>query len=145
MLSSVICCNTDVNRVACMFYGHCNPCCWNYHKQFISTPPNRFSTCGGTMMVGHNYADGYSHMGSPVMNMDAAVHGMTRSPTRGSRPAGCWAGTKTCECYEWTGCAPFWPATIPSPSTFACSSVRTHGFTPGHGVIRIKYLSSIGV
>ena len=37
--TNVVCCPGDVNRIACMYVGHCNVCCWNCHRQVIHTPP----------------------------------------------------------------------------------------------------------
>ena len=144
-ISSVVCCNSDINRVACIFYGHCNQCCWNCHRQIIHTAPMRYSTCGGEMQLNHGWSDNMTYQGSPFGQMDAAVQGMSRSPTAGLRPSFCWQGSKMCTCYEWTGCTPFWPIAQSAPSDFACSGVRTHGFTGGHGAIRIKYLGNITV
>ena len=144
-MGTPVCCNTDPNRVACMFFGHCNPCCWNHHRQIIHTAPMRYSTCGGEMMLGHTYADYLSYHGTAFGNMDAAVHGLSRSPTRGARTTSCWSGYKMCECYENTGCLPYWPVTQPAPATMTCSGVRTHGFTGGHGAIRIRYTGTISV
>lgn len=144
-LSSVTCHNSDITRVARTFYGHCNVCCWPCHRQIIHTAPYRYSTCGGEMQINHGFNDGTSHGGSPFSAMDAAVHGMSRSPTAGQRSTFCWTGVKQCTCYEWTGCTPFWPIAQPAPMDFACPGVRTHGYTGGHGAIRIKFLGNIDV
>ena len=145
ILTSVICCNVPDSRVAKMFVGHCNPCCWNCHRQVIYTPANLYSTCGGEMHILHSWQDGYSYGGSPFANFDAATNGLSRGPTLGVRPSSCWSGNKMCDCYEWTGCHPFWRPAMPSPATFACNSVRSHGHTPGHGMIRITYKGAIKV
>ena len=141
--SNVVCCDGTVDTVACHYYGHCNPCCWVCHRQIIHTPPMLYSTCGGEMQILNSYQDMYTYAGSPFGNMDHAQQGLSRSPTWGGRPTTCWSGNKMCECYEWTGCTPYWRPGMPAPSTFACSSVRTHGFTAGHGFVRIKYKGAI--
>ena len=97
------------------------------------------------MHVLHSWQDGFSYGGSPFQNFDAATNGLSRGPTLGVRPSSCWSGNKMCDCYEWTGCHPFWRPAMPSPATFACNSVRSHGHTPGHGMIRITYKGAFKV
>ena len=144
-ISGVICCNSDITRAARTFYGHCNPAEWNYHRQMISTAPMRYSTCGGEMILGFNHTDGSTVGPSSFSNMDMAVQGMSRSPTSGMRSMACWASIRNCTCYEETGCVPYWPVAQPAPMNPPCSGVRTHGYTGGHGAVRIKYLGAVTV
>ena len=144
-ITGVKCCNSDITRAAKTFYGHCNPAEWNYHRQIISTAPMRYSTCGAEMVLGFSHTDGTTQNPSSFTNMDAAVQGITRSPTSGHRSMACWASIRSCGCYEETGCTPFWPIAMPAPFEFPCSGVRTHGYTGGHGAMRIKYLGEISV
>ena len=144
-MTGVVCCNVPDTNTAKMYVGHCNPCCWNCHRQVLYTPAMMYSTCGACFQVAHSWQDMYTYAGSPFGNMDAATNGLSRGPTLGGRPSSCWSGNKMCECYEWTGCHPFWRPGMPSPATFPCNAVRSHGFTPGHGFIRITYLGAIKV
>ena len=141
--TNVVCCPGDVNRIACMYTGHCNPCCWNCHRQVIHTPPMLYATCGAEMQILHSWQDMYTYAGSPFQSMDHAVQGLDRGPTRGGRPTSCWSGNKMCECYEFTGCQSWWRPAMPSPATFPCNAVRSHGFSGGNSIVRIKYKGAI--
>ena len=138
-ISNTACCWGQADRVACMYYGHCNPCCWNCHRQIIHSPPMLYSTCGAEMQLNHGWQDMYTYAGSAFGNMDHATQGLDRGPTWGGRPTSCWSGNKMCECYEWTGCSPWWRPAMPAPATFPCNSVRTHGWSGGGSIVRIKY------
>ena len=138
-ISNITCCWGQADRVACMYYGHCNPCCWNCHRQIIHSPPMLYSTCGAEMQLNHGWQDMYTYAGSAFGNMDHATQGLDRGPTWGGRPTSCWSGNKMCECYEWTGCSPWWRPAMPAPATFPCNSVRTHGWSGGGSIVRIKY------
>ena len=141
-MSKITCCPSLASSAAKMYFGHCNLCCWNCHRQVISTAPMRYSTCGGEMQLNHGWNDYMSYEGSAFGQMDAAVQGLSRAPTSGTRSTRCWAGDKTCTCYETQGCWSPWPVAQPSPATFACSGVRAHGWAGGHGAVRIKYLGN---
>ena len=144
-ISLVTRCNSKASQVAKTFFGHCNMCCWNFHRQQIHTPAMRYSTEGGMVELEHGFMDGYTYSGDTFSSMEMSMNGLSRSPSKGSRSHRCWNGDNFCTCYESTGCIPFWPVAMPSPSIPSCSGVRTHGTSAGDGAIRITYKGDIDV
>jgi len=137
-VSGVTCCDPGLDRVACIFYGHCNSCCWQCFTQFLKSNVNRYSTDGAELRLGHRFGNSVSYYGDAMHTAMMVQQGLTRSP--GHFPwTACWGPMGLCQCYEWSGCIPWMAPTLPAPASFACSGVRTHGYTGGFGVVRIKY------
>lgn len=136
----------DVNctgGISCIWFGHCNACCYCCRKGYLRIAANVFSECSSVLTVQH--ANGFvinNQSMHYVPSLFQGLAGLARNATHGSPMTYCWGTGSFCGCWEQTRCGTKLGIGVPAMSASICSTaVRDHTLRGGPGAVRIKFIS----
>jgi len=134
----------DVNCAGipgCLSFDNCVPNCYCYYKYHAPLPAGLYSTDGSLVTANMGEADEQQSgvSGQSGFSYFAVLGGLSKSPRQGANNPYCWAGSRGCGCYEWSGCAQIMPIGAGAPATAICGDMCDHGLRGGMGAIRIKF------
>ena len=115
--------------------------------QIPAAPPGVFAK--GTSWIGvyqeHNNAVSQGGMGSEMWNYAAGLNSLAKTGYMGWNgfPASCWAGSRSCPCYDdQQRGIQLLPFGVGGTTSFLCDSVRHPGQRGGMGNVRIRFIGS---
>lgn len=141
--ADALCCGGQ----SCTRFWTCCPCCRCKMTQIPAVAPGVFAK--GTSWIGvqmeHDNAVSQGGMGSEMWNHAAGLNSLAKTGYMGWNgfPASCWAGSRSCGCYDSsTAGMHLLPYGVPGTTSFLCDSVRHPGWRGGMGNVRIRFIGS---
>ena len=131
------CCGT----VGCTSFLGCYDACIHCQALHVPYPAGLFSNQGGTVTYWMDNADTQQSTwpGQALGGLHSALSSLSRSPKRGNPLPACWAGGRSCGCYEMQGCIAVMPIGMGGVPPTPCLDFRDHGTKGGWGGLRIKF------
>lgn len=137
----------DVNRYggfSCASFFGCQPSCPCAFQFHVAIPPGHFGTDGAVVTYGVEDNNGFANWSGMGMDQFKVALGVAgKWPSQGVSEHRCWTGGRLCGCHNSNGCSPFLPpGGIPGLPPLPCPNVRDHAYRGGHGLVKIKFVSS---